>query len=161
VDQRFLCCLGDGTDVGECQKGTLQTFPAVGLDAQGSDNVEFWSTNVEVSSLSGRVFRRAYDISHTGVYYTVIANCDGFVNGGSTNVEGELTWISPAGFLPGKFYGLRAFFAVMTILYMTAALCWAIASACYWRELQYATHPEDSLEGGVCVCVCVCVRVCV
>jgi hypothetical protein len=136
VDQRFLCCLGDATDIGDCQKGTLQTFGA-GLDAEGSDaNVDFWQTSVDVST-SGKVFRKAYDISHTGVYYTVISNCDGFVNGGSTNVEGELTWLSPAGFLPGKFYGLRAFFAVMTILYMIAALCWAIASACYWRELQY------------------------
>jgi hypothetical protein len=139
TDQRFLCCLGTPADIGRCQKGKLETFqlPDGRHVADMSAQQGFWKTHVQLSSKGGRPFRKKYNISETGVYYMVVANCDGFVNGGYLNVEGSLTWASPFGFLPGKFFGLRVFFAVMTAVYGMASLVWFIICACYWKDLQY------------------------
>eukprot|EP00164_Ancoracysta_twista_P004253 GFYU01005731.1.p1 GENE.GFYU01005731.1~~GFYU01005731.1.p1 ORF type:complete len:515 (+),score=109.61 GFYU01005731.1:170-1714(+) len=73
-----------------------------------------------------------HPITRSGMYYRLMSNCQ---QAGSVYVNGDIVYMNPYGYLPGRLYGYLPFYGVITICYLVVGFVWFVLCLMHWREI--------------------------
>ena len=83
-------------------------------------------------------FEPSIPIQESGMYYLWFVHCDEELS--AATVAGQTVWKNPGGYLPGMMYPHIAFFAIMSLAYLTLMMVWGLLYARHWTDIFMLQH---------------------
>uniref|UniRef100_A0A7S2XZ88 GOST seven transmembrane domain-containing protein n=1 Tax=Fibrocapsa japonica TaxID=94617 RepID=A0A7S2XZ88_9STRA len=124
--QREYCCSQMAVRAGFCSEPGRLVVPS---------NIHVARLSIppgqEVHVLTGSTAGQ-YNVSRTGMYTVLIANCD---ESHSVLITGHTEWMNPFGYLPGEYWGNLPFFGWMSLLYLGLGILWTILCLRQMKDL--------------------------
>jgi hypothetical protein len=101
--------------------------------------------SIEVKSNEQAVpFHKYYDITKSGVYYLLLANCDTHNrNEDELRVNGRIEFMNPYGHLDAEQFGFLPFYGISCLLYLLMGSIWAV-----WHLSYCCVKKSDEAQYG-------------